>query len=247
MRGWRQRRLLVPVVAVVGMAWLFAGCGGSGSSTDSSTGGSSSTDGGNSGGASSGGEPSSNGGGSSNGDGSSNGGGGSGGGGSGDGIDWVPFGPNDPKSPTPGWPVYNAFAAGDCPALRSVPDTDSVGDLGAAMKAVCAAAIEGQADQWEVAERSLAGGGSLANSCLDPLVRNLLERALAWHHNHPGKQPQARKRQVAGMTECGKASPPNGVPDTEDPSPTDPETPSDTGTHSEPAPPGGQSTTGSGG
>jgi hypothetical protein len=115
------------------------------------------------------------------------------------------------------------------------------------MAAVCAAAIEGQADQWEVAERSLAsGGGSLANDCLNRLVRDLLERALGWHDDHPGQQPQVRKQQVAGMTECGKASSPTADPDPGDP-PPDSGTPSDTGASPEPSEPDGQSTAGSGG
>lgn len=46
-----------------------------------------------------------------------NGNGGNGGNGGDDGFGWVPFGPNDPTIPAPSWPVYNAFAQGECADL----------------------------------------------------------------------------------------------------------------------------------
>jgi hypothetical protein len=110
----------------------------------------------------------------SSGGGDSSGGGSSGGGGSGGGFAWAPFGPDDPQIPTPGWPAYNPFADGNCSKLRK--NLDSLGAFGKAMVAVCAAAIEGRQDQWEVAEKAFAAGdaSSLADDCLAKKVTGLL-------------------------------------------------------------------------
>jgi hypothetical protein len=125
-RGWRW---VGPVVALALLIGLVAGCGGSGSPTNSSDSGT-----------------------------SSGGGGGSGGGGSSDeGFAWVPYGPKDPTAPIPGpWPAYNAFAQQDCSELQS--QAEGFGDLGQAMVALCLAAVEGRQDQWEVAKALAAGG-----------------------------------------------------------------------------------------
>ena len=127
--------------------------------------------------------------------------------GSDEGLAWVPFGPNDPLNPTPSWPVYNAFADGNCSALRDYLSGDgaSVGEFGRAMAAVCAAAIEGQQDQWEVAEAafSAADPSTLANDCLAPVVLDLLTRALDWHRRNPGKDPEVHFNRLADTTECG--------------------------------------------
>ena len=132
-----------------------------------------------------------------------------GGGSSGGGFAWAPFGPDDPQIPTPGWPAYNPFADGNCSKLRK--NLDSLGAFGKAMVAVCAAAIEGRQDQWEMAEKAFAAGdaSSLADDCLAKKVTGLLERALAWHQRHPGRKPLVQFQRVTGnkgerKTDCGK-------------------------------------------
>jgi hypothetical protein len=197
---------------------LAAGCGGSDSSQDEGgatpTDTSSPNDGG----------PTTTGGNDGNGDGN----------GSDEGIAWVPFGPNDPKVPTPGWPAYKAFAGGKCSALRRYLDGDRFGqtDYGKAMLAVCRAAIDGNKKQWAVAE-DLAGAnpGDLGDDCLAPLISGAMDRAIAWHKKHPGKKPTVRiQRESDGITDCGQKqydeeSPPTDEPTTDESSPTPDETP----------------------
>lgn len=120
------------------------------------------------------------------------------------GVAWVPFGPQDPSIPTPTWPVYNAFASGDCSRLASVLPSNDVGDYGKLMLAVCQAAVDGQTDKWDTAE-SLAGAdaGGLANDCVEPLVQGAVERALTWHRDHPDLAPQVKLQPAGEQTECG--------------------------------------------
>jgi hypothetical protein len=139
--------------------------------------------------------------------GADNGGGDNGGGGGGTsekGVAWVPFGPQDPSIPTPTWPVYNAFASGDCSALESALSSNDAGDYGQLMLAVCQAAIDGQSDKWATAESlSGANAGDLANTCVAPLVQGAVDRALTWHRDHPDDAPQVELSQADGQTECG--------------------------------------------
>jgi hypothetical protein len=120
----------------------------------------------------------------------------------------VPFGPSDPTIPTPSWPAYRAFADGDCGALQAylgTSDGASLGDFGKAMVAVCEAAVHGRQDQWEVAAAlAAADPASLANDCLAAVVRDLLDRALAWHRRHPGRTPAVRFQRLNGETACGR-------------------------------------------
>jgi hypothetical protein len=134
-------------------------------------------------------------------------------------IAWVPFGPSDPRIPTPSWPVYNAFAQGNCSELEDYLETDDIGDFGNAMVALCAAAVDGHEDQWDVAE-TLAGADStsLANDCLADVVKELFDRALAWHEEHPGQTPDVQFRRVPDQTECGaQGEDEESPPETEEP------------------------------
>jgi hypothetical protein len=127
-----------------------------------------------------------------------------GGGGTDKGVAWVPFGPQDPSFPTPTWPVYNAFASGDCSKLADALPSNDVGDYGELMLAVCQAAIDGQSDKWDTAE-SLAGAdaGGLGNDCVAPLVQGAVERALTWHRDHPDLAPQVQLQPAGDQTACG--------------------------------------------
>lgn len=138
-----------------------------------------------------------------------------------EGLAWVPFGPSDPTIPTPSWPVYNAFAQGRCEELQDYLETEDIGDFGRAMVALRAAAFDGREDQWEVAEAlSGADSASLANDCLADVVKDLIDRALAWHDEHPGRTPAVKFQRVQGKTECGEqAEDEEFPPETEEPSP----------------------------
>jgi hypothetical protein len=101
-----------------------------------------------------------------------------------DDLAWVPFGPQDPTSPTPTWPVYNFFAQGKCSELRDYLNTDQgasirESDIGQAMVAVCEAAIEGEQDQWSVAEARAGADPSridtsaIGDDCLGDAIAGL--------------------------------------------------------------------------
>jgi hypothetical protein len=197
---------VMQTIAVGLLLGLVVSCGGSTSTSspsaagDGSTASSVTTDASDSG---SGG----NGSGDGSGNGGDNGGGGgnSGGGGSSDrGVAWAPFGPQDPTYPTPTWPVYNAFASGNCSKLAGALPSNDVGDYGKLMLAVCQAAVEGQTDKWATAE-SLAGADSsaLGNDCVAPLVQEAVERALTWHQDHPDLSPKVQLQQTGTQTACG--------------------------------------------
>jgi hypothetical protein len=141
-------------------------------------------------------------------------------------LAWVPFGPNDPAVPTPSWPAYTHFAQGGCAALQDYLGRVNVGDFGRVMVAVCAAAVDGQQDQWDVAE-SYAGAdpSTLANSCLAGVVQALLDRALAWHRLHPGQTPNVQFQRVEDRMACAppETEPPESEPPESEPPPqTDP-------------------------
>ena len=156
-----------------------------------------------------------------------------------DDLAWVPFGPQDPISPTPTWPVYNLFAQGKCSELRDYLNTDQgasirESDIGQAMVAVCEAAIEGEQDQWSVAEARAGANPSridtsaIGDDCLGDAIAGLLNRALVWHREHPEQTPDVQDERVEGRTECGERYPPDEPsPTPEEPSPT-PEEPSPT-------------------
>ena len=65
------------------------------------------------------------------------------------GLAWVPFGPDDPKFPTPGWDVYYYFLAHDCGSLQGSVQTpnDGFGNLYNAAVAVFRAAVDGEQSQ----------------------------------------------------------------------------------------------------
>jgi hypothetical protein len=215
-RSWCRHGRAGPVVVLVLVAGLLAAaCGGSGGSGDDASGsggsaavtGDSTQQGGAGGGGGSEGGGGGQGGGSQGGGGQGGGGSQGGGGGQGEELAWVPFGPSDPTFPTPSWPVYRAFANGDCSALQdylSSPEGESVDGFGQAMLAVCQAAVEGRQDRWEAAKAAVGSDPStLANDCLAAVVKDLLDRALAWHERNPGAKPTVRFQRLSGQTDCG--------------------------------------------
>lgn len=210
MRGWTTSRHRVAMPVLLAAVLALAGCGGPGETPVTSTaegaaseeGALAPSDGGGEGAGGSGGDATGT-------DGAEGGGAGQPDGGAQEAerLSWVPFGPTDPDVPTPSWPAYNAFASGDCAAVERVTAEQGLGEFGAAMVAVCRAAVEGQQDQWEeVAAFAGADPSVLANDCLAPLVSDLLQRALDWHARHPGQTPDVELVQVAGQTECGAQS-----------------------------------------
>ena len=127
------------------------------------------------------------------------------------GVAWVPFGPDDPKFPTPGWDVYYYFLAHNCHALQSDVQTPDVGfgSLYNAAVAVCRAAVDGEQGQWSVAvaEFDKRGGGAAVGpaSCVDETISTMVATLLAWHDQHPGQQPDLTFPQTAdGRTACSR-------------------------------------------
>jgi hypothetical protein len=181
-RGWAG-----PAIALALVIGLVAGCGGSDQAGNTSDNANSAGGGAN----------------------------GGGGGGSDEELAWVPFGPGDPTIPNPDWPAYGYFAQGKCSELRSyladqglLDPGDEDSSLWQAIAAVCAAAVDGDQDQWAVAATAFAAAGAahLDNPCLDAVVRAMLQRALDWHEGHPGQRPEVRLRRLGegGETDCGR-------------------------------------------
>jgi hypothetical protein len=151
-------------------------------------------------------------------------------------LSWVPFGPGDPDDPTPIWSAYNYLADGKCSDLRAeVADLrkEDGGDFGKAMVALCLAALKGQSKQWAVLEAN-AGTDAVAlhHDCLTPLVKGLMDRAIAWHKAHPGQKPKVKFQRVKGETKCGRAAnegrPEETLEPTDEPSPEPTDEPSAT-------------------
>jgi hypothetical protein len=68
---------------------------------------------------------------------------------------------------------------------------------------VCAAAVEGDQNQWATAEaaaKTVPAGGF--GSCLEVAAKALLQRALAWHERNPGRQPALRLPAAGSKTAC---------------------------------------------
>ena len=127
------------------------------------------------------------------------------------GLAWVPFGPDDPKFPTPGWDVYYYFLAHDCESLQSSVQTpgDGFGNLYKAAVAVCRAAVGDEESQWSVASEAFAdrGDGVVIGpaSCVDESIASMVSTLLAWHEKHPGQQPDLTFPQTAdGRTACSR-------------------------------------------
>ncbi len=95
------------------------------------------------------------------------------------------------------------------------------------------AAAPGQQDQWDVAkDHAAADPQGIQNDCLGAVVKELLERALTWHEQHPGRSPVVQIQRVEAQTACGQQSPevdedapaesPSPDQPTETPAPSDP-------------------------
>jgi hypothetical protein len=126
-------------------------------------------------------------------------------------LAWAPFGPGDPKFPTPGWDVYYYFLAHDCNALQNnvqTPD-DGFGNLYEAAVAVCLAAVDGQQDQWKVASEAFAdraGGAAIGPAdCVDKTIATMTSTLLKWHDANPAGKPRLTfPRTADGRTACSR-------------------------------------------
>ncbi len=109
-----------------------------------------------------------------------------------DGLAWVPFGPNDPDFPTPGWDVYYYFTAHDCDKLQNDVQ-QKTGNLYKSAVAICYAAVKGQQSQWDVANNAFnartADDAIGPAQCVDDTIATVVAALLAWHEQHPGRQP----------------------------------------------------------
>ncbi len=127
------------------------------------------------------------------------------------GLAWVPFGPDDPKFPTPGWDVYYYFLEHNCQSLQNDVQTPDAGfgNLYKAAVAACRAAVDDEQDQWAVASTAFADRGADAAigpaDCVDETISTMVETLLAWHDQHPGEQPALTFPNTAdGRTACSR-------------------------------------------
>lgn len=126
-------------------------------------------------------------------------------------LAWVPFGPNDPDFPTPGWDVYFYFLKHDCQDLQgSVQKPDSgFSPLYDAAVAACRAAVDGEQSQWDVAATAYQArnnGPAIGPApCVDDTIATMVAELLAWHDKHPGQRPALTFPQTAdGRTACSR-------------------------------------------
>jgi hypothetical protein len=107
-------------------------------------------------------------------------------------LAWVPFGPDDPDFPTPGWDVYYYFLAHDCDKLSNDVQ-NKTGRLYQSAVAVCYAAVDGQQSQWDVATNAFkartAADAIGPAQCVDDTIAGMVATLLAWHDSHPGRRP----------------------------------------------------------
>jgi hypothetical protein len=128
--------------------------------------------------------------------------------GSDDELAWVPFGPDDPAFPTPGWDVYYYFLAHDCDSLRDKVQ-NKTGHLYESAVAVCYAAVDGQQSQWDVTAKAFKARTSAdaigPAQCVDDTIARMVATLLAWHDSHPGRQPHLTFPQTANRrTACSR-------------------------------------------
>lgn len=121
-------------------------------------------------------------------------------------LAWVPFGPDDPAYPTPGWDAYYYFLAHDCDKLSNDVQSKS-GHLYESAVAVCYAAVDGQQSQWDVAAKAFkartAADAIGPAPCVDDTIANMVSALLTWHDSHPGRQPHLTFPQTANRrTAC---------------------------------------------
>ncbi|CAL9531178.1 hypothetical protein SUDANB95_04004 [Actinosynnema sp. ALI-1.44] len=123
------------------------------------------------------------------------------------GFAWLPWGPADPGDPPPiQW--YGRLQSGECP-----DDGSADVPLWAAMRALCAVVVEGDAGRWADV-RVVAGPGKVP--CLENAARALLERAVAWHERNPDRRPVVAFAQPGRKTACPPVVTGVAGPDPED-------------------------------
>jgi len=123
-------------------------------------------------------------------------------------LAWVPFGPDDPAFPTPGWDVYYHFLAHDCDSLRDTVQ-NKTGHLYQSAVAVCYAAVDVQQSQWDVAAKAFKARTSAdaigPAQCVDDTIAGMVATLLAWHDSHPGRRPHLTFPQTADRrTACSR-------------------------------------------
>jgi hypothetical protein len=130
---------------------------------------------------------------------SSNGNGNNGNGGSG-GFSYVPWGPDDP--PIPG--QYAAFAATSsqdlsCESVDSEAPGGAFWDLAAA---VCRAIRDDAGWPSTTTVPEPPQTGNVIQDCLDTELAAMLEQALHWHADNPGRRPEISYPSASAMSPC---------------------------------------------
>ena len=191
------RRAFLGIAALL-VALYVSACGAAGggdeSGGDQSTMGSASPSGSGSGG--SGGS----GGGNGNGSTGGNGGGGGGGGGGDDGFEYTPWGPDDP--PIPG--QYAALAVTSSQDLRceAMAEQAPGGEFWVVAEGVCSTIRDGTEWAGTPSVPSPPDAENEYQDCLNAELAAMIERALRWYADNPGRQPEVAYAGNSAVSPC---------------------------------------------
>jgi hypothetical protein len=114
-------------------------------------------------------------------------------------VVWVPTGPGDPLIPG----QYGGLVQqGDCDQLRGGPDGEAQGSFWDVARQVCLAVTTGA--EWpavDAAPPAPDADGPFLN-CLDKEVSAVIDAALAWHRQHPDRQPKVSYAKANALSPC---------------------------------------------
>jgi hypothetical protein len=117
---------------------------------------------------------------------------------------WVPIGPGDPLIPR----QYGGLLPegnDNCDDLRRGPEGDVPGSFWHVARQVCLAVRTGA--EWpdvDSAPPPPAAAGPFA-TCLDEQLRPVIDAALAWHRDHPGRQPEVAYAPAGQRSSCERS------------------------------------------
>jgi hypothetical protein len=116
------------------------------------------------------------------------------------GIEYVPWGPNDP--PIPGQYAALATSSGSALDCDGVASQAPAGEFWSTVVAVCRA-ITGQGD-WPstISVPSPPPAANAYQQCLDEELSAMLRSAFAWHEAHPGAQPSVSYPSASALSPC---------------------------------------------
>ena len=129
-----------------------------------------------------------------------NGGNGGGGGGEDDGFEYTPWGPDDP--PIPG--QYAALAVSSSQDLRceAMADQAPGGEFWVVAEAVCSTIRDGTEWAGTSSVPSPPDADNEYQDCLNAELAAMIERALRWYADNPGRQPEVAYAGSSAVSPC---------------------------------------------